>query len=181
VSIFRVLDKIENAIYASQKLPGPFRKWSVINSEKFLALIEKSRVSLPEEMKHARWIAKENQRILQEAQEKADRLLKEAKEQQRQIIVVATEERNRMLDENEIVIKAKEKAEDVVRNAESYAGKIKAEAEITSKEIRQDADDYAYRVLSGLEKELGRIMDIIQKSKQSLVPNLAAREADRKK
>jgi len=181
VSIFRVLDKIENAIYASQKLPGPLRKWSVINSEKFLALIEKSRVSLPEEMKHARWIAKENQRILQEAQEKADRILKDTKEQTRQILAAAEEARDRMLDENEIVIKSKEKAEEVVRNAESYAGKVKAEAEINSKEIRQDADDYAYKVLSGLEKELVRILDIVQKGKQSLVPNLAAREADRKR
>ncbi|MBI2266922.1 MAG: ATPase [Armatimonadetes bacterium] len=144
MSVFRALDKMEHTIKRSFRIP--LLNLVFVEAETLLNLLEKMRSSLPEEMKQARWVSKENQRILQEAQEKANEILKEAREKA-----------NQLATDSEIVHLAREKAAEITR-----------EARETARLVRIGADDYAKEVLSGIENELGRILSIIQRSREKL-------------
>ena len=144
ISIFRVLDKMETAVRKSPRVP--LTNYIMIDCEKLLGILEKMRISLPEEMKQARWVNKENQRILAEAQAKGENIINEAKA-----------EAVRLVSTNEIVRQAKEQAARVTEEAKELAQAMK-----------KQADDYAKGVLSGIESELNRITALVAKAKEQM-------------
>lgn len=144
ISVFRVLDKLEEAIRKSPRIP--LTSIAFIDAEKILSLIERMRTSLPEELKHAKWVSKENQRILQEAQEKADSIIKSTEE-----------EFMRKISESEIIKVAKEQAEEYSRRAK-----------LEIQDMRNEANKYVHDIFLGLEKELCRIIEVLHKSREKL-------------
>ncbi len=178
--IFHVLDKIENAIYNSKKIPL-MNNYAIVRKDKILNLIEKTRQSLPEEMKQARWVSKENQRILQEAQTKAGEIIRESEKRSNDLVAAAREESHKLLDKEQIVVNAKNRADEILEEARGQAGAIISQAEAKAREIlgnadndarftRDGADQYALKILGGMEKELSRVLEIISKSREALVP-----------
>jgi cell division septum initiation protein DivIVA len=186
--IFHVLDKIENAIYNSRKVP--LSDYSLIRRDKILNLIEKTRQELPKEMKQARWVTQENQRILQDSQRKAVDIVRESEKRSEELLKAAQEESRKRLDKEEIVVHAKKRAEELLETAgkeaetivtnakmqsdeimktakskaESMVARAKEEAEIT----RSGADSYALKILSNLESEFSRVLAVIRKSKSMI-------------
>lgn len=144
ISIFRVLDKLESAIRKSPRIP--LTNNILIDGEKLLGILGKMREGLPEEMKQARWVSKENQRILAEAQAKSETIILEAKD-----------EAKRLVENSEIVRQAREDAEEINRGAINSA-----------KALQARVNQYAREVLSGIESELGRIVDLVGKAKERM-------------
>ena len=68
MSVYRVLDKLESYVHEGTWLPAGYR---VLSEERLLELIEKVRASLPEEVGRAKIIAKDQDRVMREAQQKA--------------------------------------------------------------------------------------------------------------
>ncbi len=126
MSVYRVIDKLEASVKQGTVLPFGYR---VVSQERILELIEKLRASLPEEVGRARTIAKNGDRLVREAQEKAQAIVVEASSQQSQL-----------LDDNEIVRRARATAEIVLREAEQKAARV-----------REGADAYAAQVLTDLD------------------------------
>ena len=75
MSVYRVIDKLEATVKQGTVLPFGAR---IVSEEKLLELIEKLRSSLPEEVGRARTIAKNGDRLVREAQEKAQAIVAEA-------------------------------------------------------------------------------------------------------
>lgn len=175
--IFNVLDKIENAIYNSRKIP--LSNYAIIRKDKILNLIEKTRQNLPKEFKQARFVTQENQRIMQEAERKAAQIVKSAQKKAEQIIQSAKEESQKLLDKEAVVVNAKERADEILneakKEAEAMLEETKAKcssmlksAEMQAKEIitkaskeaeitRQGADKYVLKLLNTMESEFSRI------------------------
>src|SRR5579872_3633334 len=107
MSIYRVIDRLEAYLRESTLLP--FRR-RVVSEEKILDLIEKMRATLPEEVGRAKLIAKDKDRMLREAQERAQSIVSEASEHHAQ-----------MVDSHEIVQQARATADAVLRDAEERA------------------------------------------------------------
>ncbi|MBI2251792.1 MAG: hypothetical protein HYU63_03420 [Armatimonadetes bacterium] len=188
MSIYRVLDKLENAIYNSPRLPLFWRDQVLISREKILSLIEKTRTSLPEEMKQARWISKEKEKIIQEAKEESQKILEESGIKAMNILEEVKEKRAKFLNESEIIKEAKEisrkileetklKAENIFKDADSKSQEIinKGEEEARSLYIRTQSElsetkrsvaEYTNQILLGLERELERILKTIAKAKE---------------
>ena len=112
MSVYRVIDKLEASVKAGTVLPLGYR---VVSEEKLLELIEKLRSSLPEEVGRARSIAKNGDRLVREAQEKAQAIVVEASSQSTQLI-----------DDHEIVRRARATAEIVLREAEDKALRVRS-------------------------------------------------------
>ena len=83
MSVYRVIDKLEASVKQGTVLPLGYR---IVSEEKILELIEKLRASLPEEVGRARTIAKNGDRLVREAQEKAQAIVVEASSQSSQLI-----------------------------------------------------------------------------------------------
>jgi cell division septum initiation protein DivIVA len=156
MSVYRVIDKLETSVRAGTVLPLGYR---IVSEEKLLELIEKLRASLPEEVGRARSIAKNGDRLVREAQEKAQA-----------IVVEASQVQSALIDDNAIVQRARATAELVLREAEQKGLRI-----------REGADAYAASVLTDLDVRLSGALGSVKKgiealaaAKSSAVPPAAA-------
>jgi hypothetical protein len=149
VSIYRVLDKLEAYVRTGTVLP---LKRRVLSEERLFEYIEKIRSTLPEEVGRAKLIAKDKDRVLREAQERAQAIVSDASEAHAQLV-----------DDHEIVQRARVTAETVLREAEARAAKI-----------REGADAYAAQVLVDLDARLSTAIGSVKKGLDALSASRAA-------
>ena len=103
-----------------------------IIKEELLEIIKEIRIKLPDELKQAKWVKEERQRILAEAQKEADGIVKEAENR-----IIS------MIDEHEITRKAYEQKAEIIETANEM-----------SREISQGTKEYANNLLNSTEKVL---------------------------
>ena len=144
MEIFTLLEELEDILETSKSVP--FSGKSVVDKEEILEIIKEIRLKLPEELKQAKWIKEERQRILVEAQKEADDIVKEAENR-----IIS------MINENEITKKAYEKKAEIIETANEM-----------SREISKGTKDYADNILQGLEVALEDALKIIQNNRKEL-------------
>ena len=144
MEIFTLLEELEDILENSKSVP--FSGKSVLDKEEILEIIKEIRLKLPEELKQAKWIKEERQRILVEAQKEADGIVKEAENR-----IIS------MINENEITKKAYEKKAEIIETANEM-----------SREISKGTKDYADNILQGLEVALEDALKIIQNNRKEL-------------
>lgn len=144
MEIFTILEVIEDMLEKSKGVP--FSNKVLVDKEEILEQISELRLKLPEELKQAKWIKEERQRILVEAQKEADDIVKEAENR-----IIS------MIDEHEITKKAYEKKAEIIETANEM-----------SREISKGTKDYADNVLNGIEVALQEALRIIQNNRNEL-------------
>ena len=149
MSIYRVLDKLEAYVRSGTVLP---LKRRILSEERLYDLIEKIRSSLPEELGRAKIIAKDKDRVMREAQERAQAIVTDASEAHAQLV-----------DDHEIVQRARITAETVLR-----------EAEVKAQKIREGADAYAVQVLAELDGRLSTALGSVKKGIDALTASRVA-------
>ncbi len=140
-----VLNSIEKAEDLIEK-GWSFFGASMVNKSEMLELLKEIRVKLPDEVKQAKWIKEERQRILLEAQKEAEMIVKEAENR-----IVS------MVDENEITRKAYDQANETIINAQK-----------TAREIKQNSLEYADEVISKVEENLKDTYLMLHKNREEL-------------
>ncbi len=145
MSVYRVLEKLEAYVHEGTWLPAGYR---VLSEERLVEFIEKIRSSLPEEVGRAKLIAKDQERMIRAAQEKAQAIVTEA-----------TSKHEELLDDHEIIQRARTTAEIVLREAEERARKV-----------REGADTYAAQLLGELEARLSNALGSVRKGREALTP-----------
>ncbi|KNF08763.1 hypothetical protein CLPU_5c00700 [Gottschalkia purinilytica] len=142
MDVFKLLDEMEEILESSSSIP--FAGKTLVDKYELLEIVGEIRSKLPDEIKQAEWIKEERQRILAEAQSDADTMVKE--------IQLHIEE---MVDQDEIVRQAHERAEEIIEKAQSNA-----------KEIRIGSMEYADQLLKEVENRLmslgNNIKDIVE-------------------
>jgi len=113
----------------------------VVDQNAALGLIDELRVAVPEGVRAAKRINSEGERIIEKAQEEAERIVGRAQEQAAFLI----DERG------------------LTQAAEGESRRIIEEAHGDGDRIRAGADDYALSVLQGLEGDVQRTLQSIQK------------------
>ena len=76
MEIYKLLEEIESILKSAKTIP--FSKQSLVDADNIIKLIGEVRVKLPEELKQAKWIKEERDRIIAEAEKDADNIVKEA-------------------------------------------------------------------------------------------------------
>ena len=113
----------------------------VLDQNAALGLIDELRVAVPEEVRAAKRINSEGERIMEKAQDEAERIVAKAQEQAALLI----DERG------------------LTQAAEALSLQIMADAHADADEIRRGADEYAVGVLIGLEGDVVRTLQSIKK------------------
>ncbi len=150
MSVYRVLEKLETYVHEGAWLPAGYR---ILSEERLLEYVEKLRATMPEEVGRAKIIAKDQDRVMRAAQEKAQAIVDEASSKHEELV-----------DQNQIVARARTTAEVVLREAEERARKI-----------REGADQYAAQVLAEMEARLGGAIVAVRKGRESLERRPAAK------
>ena len=86
----------------------------MVDPDEVLEIVKEIRAELPEEMEQAKWIKSERQRILDEAKAEHEAILKEARIQSESLI-----------ENDDITIKAKMRADEIMRVAENHVRNLK--------------------------------------------------------
>lgn len=144
MNIISLLDLLEDELERGVNVP--FASKAIIDREKCLEMIKDIRLSLPEEIKQAEWIKREQQRILVEAQKEADAITAEAEQRIRALV-----------DENEIT-----------QNAYQQSREILEAAQDSAKEIRLGAKEYADAILEDVENYLTNQLETLHNNRQEL-------------
>lgn len=149
-----LLDELEEVI--SQGANVPFSGRCILERDELMDLIQELKLKLPDDLKQAKWIKNERQRILQEAQTEADDIIK-----------AANEKGISMINEHEITQQAMEQAQQIIE---------KAQAEALA--IRDSAYNYADDLLETVEKvsvssmkELEQCISIVRSNRSELRSN----------
>jgi cell division septum initiation protein DivIVA len=124
----------------------------IIDRDAALNLIDELRVAVPEEVRAAKRINQEGERIIEKAQEEAERIVGRAQEQAAFLI-----------DERGLTEAAEEESRRIVAIAEDDAAGV-----------RSGADDYAAGVLAGLEADVTRTLHSIERGISMLDERRAA-------
>ncbi|MDQ2909059.1 MAG: hypothetical protein M3R44_06905 [Candidatus Eremiobacteraeota bacterium] len=148
MSIYRVIDKLEAYVREGTWVPLGHR---ILSEERLLEYVEKMRSTLPEEVSRAKLIATNKDRVIRDAQERAQAIVTEA-----------------VAQKNELV-----EGQDVVRVARTTADVVLREAEEKARKVRAGADAYAATVLAELEARLATALGSVQKGREALAPTPA--------
>ena len=150
MEILRLLDELEDMADSGEKwycrFP-PFIGKTVLDAADLFDLIHQMRQSLPHEMTEATQLARDR-----------DRILEEAHEQRAKIIEAAREQAQLMTSNDELVKQAEARAEDILE-----------EAEVEADHIRSEAEAWARSVVERLENYTDRIQATVQKTKKMLL------------
>ena len=144
MDIMALIDRIEEIVDNGRGMP--FTNSKLVDPDKVYEIIDEIRAQYPDELKQARWIVKERQEMLEEAEKEANRILEEARDRANDI---ASEQ-------------------EVVRLAESQAADILDKARNQEREIRLGAEDYADEMLANLEVNLGKLLTAVQRGRDRL-------------
>ena len=144
MEIFTLLETLEDILERSKTIP--FTHKGLVEKTEMLDIIKEVRLKLPDELKQAKWVKEERQRILDEAKKEADDIVKEAENR-----IIA------MIDEHEITKKAYEQKAEIIELANEM-----------SREISKGTKDYADNILEGLEVALEDALKIIQNNRKEL-------------
>ena len=111
MEIFTLLDTLEDLLEEGRGIP--FSSKVIVDQEQMIDIIKEIRIKLPDELKQAKWVKEERQRILVEAQKEADNIVKEAENR-----IIS------MIDEHEITRKAYDQKTEIIETANEMSREI---------------------------------------------------------
>jgi len=144
MEVFTLLENLEEVIESSSKVP--FSTKVMVDADELREIIEDIRLKLPDELKQAKWVKEERQRIISDAEFEAQKVLKETESK---II--------NLVDEHEITKQALAQKEEIIENANKV-----------SKEISEGTKEYADGVLEKIENVLREALDIVHNNRREL-------------
>ena len=144
MDILHLIDRLEELFNESRAMP--FTHNVIVDEDRMLDIIDQMRIAIPEEVKKAQQLLNQSDRILAQAEEKANRTT-----------VLAEERADELTSENVLTEKAKLRAEKILDQARSDANAT-----------RIDADNYVIETLSGVEDELSRLLNQVHNGIRAL-------------
>jgi len=158
MDILYLVDRLEEMLNKGFHVPLTSRV--LINENECLDIIDQMRISIPEEVKQAKRVQQEKDRLLAQAQEEAER-----------IVALAKEKNQALLDEHQVL-----KAVDAQRQA------ILEESRREVQALKADADAYTIEVLTQLEGELSGFLSTVRNGLATLqkrAPEVNRREGEK--
>jgi vacuolar-type H+-ATPase subunit H len=139
--ILELIDRLEDLVTQGSRVP-----WGgkiMVEEDEVLAVIDQLRMAMPQEIKQARRVVQDRQKIITDAQTEADKILS-----------VAKERAEYLMNEQGLVNEAKARSEEILRQSREH-----------SRKSMQEVDQYAHQMLTQLERVLEENLQQIQQAK----------------
>ena len=156
MEIFTFLDTLEDILEKGKTVP--FTEKCMVEKNELLDIIKEIRLNLPDELKQAKWIREERERIIAEAQKDAEDIVKEAENR-----IIS------MIDEHEITKKAYSKKNEII-----------AEANEMYREYSKDAVNYADGILGNIQENMIKLGETLSGVENAIKAALETIENNRK-
>ncbi len=145
MDILRLVEDLEDVIETGSNIPLTGKV--VVMKDEVMGLIEQLRNELPHEITEATRINAEKSLILEDAHREADQILAAAKSQA-----------ERLIDEDELVVQANQRAKEIMDQANAQ-----------SEQIRQGTRDYADELLERTQVHLSDIIKTLNENRKELM------------
>ena len=151
MSIYNLLDQLESTIEGSKRAFMQNDK-IIISPDELYQLIDQIRSTVPDDIKDAQWVKKEEEQIKKKAQEDYERIIEEA-HLRAQDLVCETE---------------------IYRLAEIRVKEMLDEANQAAHDITLGAFNYANDIMEKIEKQLQIYYDVVQDGKEEIQKSIDA-------
>lgn len=145
MSIDEILEEMDELLDKASSMPFVAHK-KVIDGERMRELINDVRLNMPHELKEAKKIEFDCQRILNEAKLNAESIIRKAEERAAQIV-----------SREAIVTEAKKKAVDMLTKAQTAAKNLQQTAAVAVAKMLNDTENYYARNLQGIKAVKGKL------------------------
>lgn len=172
MSIDEILDDMDELLDKASGMPFAPHK-SIVDGERLRELISDIRLNMPQEIKHAKMVAYDRDRIIKEAEAKAEQIVRQAEERAKAIVskeAIVREAKNRAV---EAVTKAKADCDALRVEANADVARTRSECEA----IKQATDAYIANRFKDAEAYYATALKDVQDRKAKL-DNLKKRKAD---
>lgn len=133
IDVLYLVDRLEALLNKGWRVPMTSK--TMIDEDEFLDIVDQMRIAFPEEIKQAKKIVQDRDRIMAQAQEESAR-----------VVDLAKEDAARLTNDHSIV-----------KSAQQQATQINQQANASAITIRQGADDYVAGVLKELQTRLDQM------------------------
>ncbi len=144
MEIFTLLENLEELLETGAKVP--FSSKVMVDADEVKEVLGEIRLKLPDELKQAKWVKEERQRIIQDANKEAEDIVREAETK-----IIS------MIDDHEITRQAMAQKEEIIESANKV-----------SKEISIGTREYADALLERLEEILNETLTVIHNNRKEL-------------
>lgn len=155
MDILQLIEELEDILDDASSIP--FSKKVSVDPDEIFEIVKEIRASLPEEIRQAKWVNDEKDRILEEAKEKAADMEKQTQIKAQQQDQEMQRRFNEMVNENSITKAANEKAEKIVAQANDQA-----------QQIRSSVFAYVDELLANTQINLRSVVDELDRNRQEL-------------
>lgn len=154
MDILYLVDRLENLIAGSRRMP--LVNQIIIKESDILNIVDQLRTTIPDEIKQARRIIQDKERILAQAQADANALLARARDESEQAV-------NR---------------EGLLKAAQARSQELLRQTEVETELLKNEADNYVVETLRALRDHLNSIETNIGRSILSIEKGLASLQND---
>ena len=163
MTVLDLLDELEDIVDTAPNVPLTGK--IMVESSEVLEIVDDIRKALPEDVKQAKWLKDEKERTLAEAKEEYEKIIVEAKKQA-----------GFLVDNNDITLKAKKRADSISDAADDYSRVLKLKTYDYLDKMLYDMQDrvdtlnvqYASQMYEYLEKSFEDINTQLQKNRDEL-------------
>lgn len=149
MSIDEILEEMDELLDKAGSVPFVSHK-KVIDGERMRELINDVRLNMPHELKEAKKIEFDCQRILNEAKLNAESIIRKAEERAAQIV-----------SREAIVTEAKKKALDMLTKAQTAAKNLQQNAAASVAKMLNDTENYYSRNLQSIKVVKGKLSSTV--------------------
>ncbi|MCI5567002.1 MAG: hypothetical protein PUI81_07860 [Veillonellaceae bacterium] len=154
MAVKNILDKIENLVVTSKRVP--LSNKCLIDDNDLVHLVDDLRKELPMELQKAEGIMHDRQQIIDDAHQDADRIIDKAKQYA-----------EKLTDEDEVVVQAKEKARLIMEQTAAQQKELIERTDAEASQRRQDAINYANQLHDGALTYANQVFDTMLSSLQN--------------
>lgn len=144
MEIFTLLENLEELVESGTKVPLSSKV--LVDKDELAEILEEIRMKLPDELKQAKWVKEERQRIIMDAKKEADQIVKETETK-----IIS------LVDDHEITRQALAQKEEIIESADKVA-----------REITTGTREYADALLERLEEILRETLDVVKNNRKEL-------------
>ena len=145
MNIDEVLEMLDDLLDKAPSVPFSGKK-AVVDADRIRDLLNEIRLSLPQEIKHAKLIVQDRQQIISDANKEAEGIVRHAEERAKSII-----------SNDEITKQAKQRGTEILTQAQSKA-----------KDIRNATNEYIDNILNQTEQMLTTSLVDLKKTRQAI-------------
>lgn len=155
MDILQLIEELEDVLDDASSIP--LTKKVAVDPDEVFEIVKEIRASLPEEIRQAKWVNDERDRILEEANEQAQQLLDQSKQR--------SEESDREMKERfqELVNDHK-----ITKAATAHGEELVAKAQAQAQQIRQSVFAYVDEILANTQDNLKAVVSELDRNREEL-------------